>query len=161
MNIRTQTVLSGIAGKSGVVVHYSDVVRMSGFQDAPNSVEIKLEQPDSEIIYAILQGIGRAQVTGMSIKYPWYINRPYENKTAGEIVYRTRRAMRIKLGGKWRADLWALCAFPTIGCPNEFQDFLQRHPEKFILMPLIILFFLRQRLVRLLKKPFRFLVADP
>ncbi|MCX6896219.1 MAG: hypothetical protein NTZ16_12120 [Verrucomicrobia bacterium] len=160
MNIRTQTVLSGIAGKSGLAIHYSDVVRISGFQDAPDSIEIGMEQPDSEIIHAILQAIGRAQVTGMPFKYPWYVNRPYENQTAGDIVYKTRRMLRIKCDRKWRADLWALCAFPMLGCRNEFKDFLERHPKKLILMPLVILAFLKQRLGRFLKKPFRFLVAD-
>ena len=149
-----------MAGKSGLAVHYSDVVRISGFQDAPDSIEIRMEQPDSEIIHAILQGIGRAQVTSMPFKYPRYINRPYENKTAGEIVYKARRVLRNKCDRKWRADLWALCAFPMIGCRNEFQDFLERHPEKFILIPLIILAFLKQRLVRFLKRHLRFLVAD-
>jgi hypothetical protein len=63
---------------------------------------------------------------------------------------------------EWRASLWALFAYVEIGCPNEFQDFLKRHPEKSKFMLLVIPVVLKNRLIRRFKNLFRlFMPAAP
>jgi hypothetical protein len=146
MNANIQKLLLGIAKCAGLTLVFPDgaPIRISGYQDAAAPFFlISADQPDSELIFAILQKIGLvpAQANGFwAGKFAWYINRPYENETAGEVAYKTRRTLKQKLNREWRAGLWALCAYVQLGCPNEFQDFLKRHPEKLKLMPLVFIF---------------------
>src|SRR5208283_2874212 len=97
MNAELQTFLSGMAKCAGLTIEFPDgaPVRISGFQDGdPPFILIPADQPDSELIFAILQKIGRVPVQSVPLHFPWFINRPYENEFAGEVAYRTRRTVR-------------------------------------------------------------------
>jgi len=48
----------------------------------------------------------------------------------GECAYKVRRGLRRYCGKEWQADFWAIYAYSQIGCPDDFKDFLKRHPEK-------------------------------
>jgi len=156
MNYKIQTLLSGIAKGVGLNLEFSDgaSVRISGFQDDETPfILISADQPDSELIFAILQKIGLVPARGQVGYVPWFANLPYENEVVGEIAYKTRRTARQKFNSKWHADLWALCAYPLIGCPKEFFEFLKRHPEKIkwmlLVMPFALFGVLKTRWVRL------------
>lgn len=100
--------------------------------EAPVAV-IPLDQPQHEAIFAILHEIGDFKLHSKSprpLRMPWFINRPYENEFLGEVAYKTRRVVRQKVGHKLQADLWALCAYCLIGCPDDLKAFLKQHPEK-------------------------------
>jgi hypothetical protein len=160
MNTDTQKLLSGIAKCAGLTIEFPDgaPVRISGFQDDYSpSVLITIDQPDSELIFAILQKIGLVPVQSKPLHFPWLFNRPYKSEFAGEVAYRTRRTVRHNLNLEWRTGLWALCAYTQIGCPNELRDFLKRHPEKMKLMVLVWFVILRVRLVRFFYFPIRIL----
>ena len=152
MNANVQKLLSGIARSIGLTLEFPDgqPVRIFGFQDAATPFFlISTDQPDSELIFAMLQKIGLVPAQGASFwtgRYPWYIYRSYENETAGEIVYKSRRSLKQLLNREWRAGLWALFAYVQLGCPNEFRDFLQRHPEKLKLMPVVFFATLKARI---------------
>jgi hypothetical protein len=157
MNAQTQKSLSNLAKGVGLTIDFSDCapVRISGDEiGESDSILVNADQPDSELIFAILQQIGSVPMRSKRLHIPWYVNRPYENEFAGEVAFRTRRVLRHKYNTEWRASLWALCAYPMIGCPNEFQEFLKRHPEKWKFMPAIILASLKIRLVRFFSKFF-------
>ncbi len=154
MNPNTRKCFSDLAQFGGLTIEFPDgaPVRISGFRDGDSPVVlIRTDQPDSELIFAILQNIGFAFVPSETFwprYFPWYVNRPYQYEFAGEIAYRTRRALRRKCNREWRAGLWALCAYALIGCPSEFRDYLKRHPEKLKLMPLVLYGTLKTRFVR-------------
>jgi hypothetical protein len=158
MNAKIQTFLSGLAKCAGLTIEFPDgaPVRISGFQDGDSPFTlISADQPDSELIFAILQKIGLIPIQSDNFwprHFPWFLNRPYENESVGTGAYKIRRTMRQKLNSEWRAGLWALCAYPQIGCPNEFRDYLKRHPEKMILMPLVWLGTLKARLTGVFSK---------
>jgi len=160
MNANLRKLLSDLAKKAGLTLEFPDgaPIRISGFQDADSPFFlISTEQPDSELIFAILQKIGLVPAQGASFwtgKYPWYINRAYENETAGQTAYITRRILRQKLNSEWRASLWALCAYVQIGCPKEFRDFLECHPEKLKFIPLISFVTLKARIGNFFRRLF-------
>jgi hypothetical protein len=143
MNANTQKLLSGMAKSAGLTVEFPDnaPIRISGFQDGDCPlVLISTDQPDSELIFAILQNIGFALVPDHTFwprHFPWYLNRIYEYEFAGDVVYKARRAMRRICNREWRARLWALCTYGWMNRPAEFQDFMKRHPEKWNLIPLV------------------------
>jgi len=143
MNANTQKLLSGMAKSARLTVEFPDnaPIRISGFPDGDCPfVLISTDQPDSELIFAILRNIGFALVPNDTFwprHVPWYLNRPYEYEPAGEIAYRALRALQRKCNREWRARLWALCTYGWMNCPVEFQDFMKRHPEKWKLIPLV------------------------
>jgi hypothetical protein len=143
MNAELKTFLSGMAKCADLTIEFPDgaPIRISGYHDGDSPFFlINTDQPDSELIFTILQKIGLVPVHSdnyWSNHLPSYLNHPYENEFAGEVVYKTRRAVRQKLNTKWRAGLWALCAYVQIPCAAQFVQFLKRHPEKMILMPLV------------------------
>jgi hypothetical protein len=154
--MKIQELLTGIAKHVGLTLEFpnDEPVRISGFQGGGSPFYlIKADQPDSELIYAILLKIGLVPVQNKPLQFPWYVNRPYENEQAGEIAYKSRRTLRQKLNPEWRAGLWALCAYQMIGCPREFRDFLERHPEKWKLMLLVFFGVLKTRIVRIFCNP--------
>lgn len=156
MNANVQKLLSGLAKQVGLTLEFptGEPVRISGFQEGdPPFFLISPDQPDSELIFAILQKIGLVPVRSTPLRFPSFVNRPYENERAGEIAYRTRRTVRQQFNTEQRANLWALCAYFQIGCPNELLEFLERHPEKFILMPLVLLGVIKTRMVRIFYRP--------
>ena len=160
MNEKTMKLLSGVAKCAGLEIESPDdaSIRISGFQHGDTSVVfISTKQPDSDLIFNILQKIGQVAThpDNSPLPFPWYINRPYENESAGEVVYKTRRILQQKLNLEWRANLWALCAYRQIGCPHEFKDFLTRHPEKLKLMLLLLLGEFKTWLVRFIKFPIK------
>jgi hypothetical protein len=162
MNPATQKLLSGIAQCAGLTLEFPDgaPVRISGFQDGDTPFFlISADQPDSELIFAILQKIALVPVQSKPLPFPWLFNRPYANEFAGEVVYRTRRTVRHSLNLEWRTGLWALCAYTQMGCTNELRDFLQRHPEKTKLMLLVWFVILKARLVRFLCAPVKILAC--
>jgi len=94
---------------------------------------IDLNQPQHEVIFTFLREISHFTPQFKNprpLRMPWFINRPFENEILGEAAYKTRRALRQKLGKEWQADLWALCAYCQIGCPDDLKLFLKQHPEK-------------------------------
>jgi hypothetical protein len=156
MTAKIQNLLSDIAKCVRLSLEFPDgaPIRISGYQDADAPFFlISVDQPDSELIFAILQTIGLAPAQSRSPRFPWFLNRPYENEVAGEIAYKTRRTVRQKFNRKWHADLWALCVYPLMGCPNEYRDFVERHPEKIkwmlLAMPFVLFGVLKTRLTRL------------
>jgi hypothetical protein len=154
MNAKIQNLLSDIAKCVRLSLEFPDgaPIRISGYQDADAPFFlISVDQPDSELIFAILQKIGRVPVQVQienfwSRNLPWFINRPYENEAAGEVAFKARRLLRQQLNREWRAGLWALCAYVQLGCPNEFRDFLQRHPEKLKYIPLVCYVTIKNRI---------------
>jgi hypothetical protein len=158
MDAKLQKLLSDLGKCVGLTLDFPDgaPIRISGYQNADEPFFlISVDRPDSELIFAILQKIGLVPVQGESFwagKFPWYINRSYENETVGDIAYKTRRALKQNLNREWRAGLWAMCVYTQVGCPNEFLDFLQRHPEKLKLMPLVFIFTLKYRIGNFFRK---------
>lgn len=141
MNAELQTFLSGMAKCAGLTIEFPDgaPIRISGYQDGDSPFFlISADQPDSELFFTILQKIGLVPVQSDNFwpdHFPWFLNRAYENEFAGEITYKTRRTVRIKLNREQRADLWALCVYAQIPRAAQFVQFLKRHPEKRKLMP--------------------------
>ena len=158
MNAKTKTILTDLAKKAGLSLEITDgePIRLSGFEHGDATFFLfDLKEPDSELIFNILQKIGMVPVREKELKMPWIINRPYENERLGEAAYKTRRTIRHSLNSEWRSGLWAMCVYIQLGCPNEFKEFLNRHPEKMKLMPLIALAILKARFIRIISSPFR------
>jgi len=116
-------------------------VRISGYRDDDSPfVLISADQPDSELIFAILQKIGLVvadEKKSEMFRYTWFVNRPYENKFVGEAAYKIRRTIRQTFTREHRADLWALCIYVQMPCSAQLVQFLRRHPEEMKLMPFI------------------------
>jgi hypothetical protein len=99
----------------------------------PPVASIPLDQPQRDVIFAFLREISRftPQIKNTHLlRMPWFINRPFENETVGEIAYKTRRAVRQKCGKAWQADFWAMTVFPFVGTKDDMKAFLEQHPEK-------------------------------
>jgi hypothetical protein len=140
LNDQTKKLLSDLAKSAGLEINFADgaFICISGFRYGESPfVLINLDQPDCDLIFAILQKIGLVASKDKFFSLPWFLNRPYENEFAGEIAYKSRRVMRQQYNLEWRASLWALTAYPHIPCNNDFSKFLRRHPEKWRLMPLV------------------------
>jgi hypothetical protein len=136
---------------AGLTIEFPDAapIRISGYpDDDPPFVLIAADQPDSELIFAILQKIGLVPVQNAPFHFPWFLNRPYENERVGETAYKTRRTVRQKFKRGWRAGLWTMFVYSQLPCQNEFRDFLKRHPEKMILMPVVWFCILKIRLAK-------------
>jgi len=109
------------------------VLLRDGQPSEPPVATVHLDHPQHEVIFGILYEIGYFNLRFRNprpLRLPWFIDRPYENEILGEATYKTRRALRRICGEAWRADLWALCAYCAIGCPDDFKAFLNQHPEK-------------------------------
>jgi hypothetical protein len=117
-------------------------VRFYGCQDTESPIAvINSDQPQSELIFTILHEIAHKALhcqRQYRLPIPWFLNRPYENEVVGENVYKLRRALRLHCGQEWQADIWALCAYSLIGCPDDLKNFLQRHPEKMHLLLFVL-----------------------
>jgi hypothetical protein len=136
MNAEIQKKLVALAAEDGLETETAKdtllLSRASQHSEAPLAV-IHLDQPQHEVIFAFLHALGHFVLRYKNprpISMPWFVNRPYENETVGEIAYKTRRTLRLKLGKEWQADFWALCAYRLIGCPDDLKAFLKQHPEK-------------------------------
>jgi hypothetical protein len=128
-------------GGAGAAPPRSAPAKPFPYQDgAPPFLLINSDQPDSELIFAILQKILLVQVQNDDFwpqHFPWFINRPYENKFAGEVAYQTRRTMRMMFNREQKAELRALWVYARIPCIAQFVQFLKRHPEKRKMMSLV------------------------
>jgi hypothetical protein len=140
MNLRTQKLLSDLAIRYNTRLPFSPGQPIYLYKSQAPESEIAVfdpDQPQSELIFAILYAIGHEYLhrdKKYKLPIPSFVNRPYENEFAGEVAYKTRRAIRRFCGEQWQANLWALCEYYQIGCPEEFKEFLKRHPEKAYLM---------------------------
>jgi len=143
MKAELQKFLSGLAKCANLTVEFPDnaPIRISGFNDGDEPfVLINADQPESELIFAILQKIGLVPVQNDNFwpeHFPWFLNRAYENEFAGEVAHKTRRTLRQMLPPERRADLWALYIYAQIPCDAQFVQFLKRHPEKKKFMPFV------------------------
>jgi len=132
------------AGQFGLKLEITNdhlVLSPDGQDSQPPAAVISLDQPQHEVIFRFLFEIGYFELHvrhPYQLRMPWFINRPFENETLGDATYKTRRLLRLKFGHKWQAALWALFAYPKIGCPHDLKDFIQQHPEKFPLWLLVI-----------------------
>jgi len=158
MNANIKKLLTDLAEQAGLTLEFpnGEPVRISGFQDGDSPCFlINTDQPDSELIFNILEKIGLVPVQKTPITPPWFVNRPYENERIGEVAYKSRRAIRQKLNTEWRAGLWAMCAFVNLGCLVELDDYLDRHPKKWLLISLIMLAMLKTLVVKFISIPAR------
>jgi hypothetical protein len=115
------------------------VLRRGGQPSEPPVAVVHLDHPQPEVIFAILLEIGRFYIRFRNprpLPMPSFVNRPYENEILGDAAYKIRRAIRLKCGEVWQANLWALCAYGAIGCPDDLKAFLEQHPEK---LPFVLL----------------------
>jgi len=153
MNADLQNFLSGMAKCAGLTIEYPEgsPISLCGYPDDETRF-VNAGQPDSELIFAILQNIGLAASVTQEFRFPRYLNRLFENERIGQLAYKVRRTLRQKFNLRWRADLWALYVYSLLPCQNEFQDFLGRHPEKKILMPIVYLTNLKSRLLRMVQR---------
>ena len=95
--------------------------------------EIHLDHPQHEVIFTVLHEIGHFYIRSRNprpLPIPRFANRPYENEILGEAAYKVRRGIRQKCNENWQTDLWAMCAYCQIGCPDDLNAFLKQHPEK-------------------------------
>jgi hypothetical protein len=151
MNDELKSFVSGLAEHVGLTIEFPDggPIRISGYQDDdPPFVLISVDQPESELIFAILQKIGLASVNEGNFwekHLPWFLNRPYENETAGDVAYKIARTMKQKFNKENRADRWALLIYAQIPRAAEFVHFLKRHPEKMKLMPFVWFAFVKSQ----------------
>jgi hypothetical protein len=136
MNAEIQKKLVSLAEEDGLKIETANdkLVLFSANQhsEAPVAV-IDLNQPQHDVIFTLLHEIGYFKLhfkNPRPLRMPWFINRPYENELLGETAYKTRRALRLKVSKERQADLWALCAYRLIGCPDDLKTFLKQHPEK-------------------------------
>jgi hypothetical protein len=167
LNPEIQKKLCEIARQAGTELHFAEGMPISfhGCQhtEAPIAV-INSELPDSEQIYTILHEIGHAMLhykKDYKLPIPWFINRPYENEFLSDASYKTKRILKQKMNAEWQADCMALCYFCQLGARQEFQEFLQSHPEKTKLMLVVIPSILKNRLVSAFKKMFGFSNPKP
>ena len=136
MNPRTQELLCRIANESNGELKFDPglPIRLADSQDSGHTVAFfDVNLPDSELIYRILHAVRLHHVNlrpPKPLPMPFFVNRPYETEFAGEVAYKTRRALRRFCSKEWQADLWACCAYYELGCPQEFKAFLAEHPEK-------------------------------
>ena len=158
MNPEIQKNLCNRARHAGLELNFVEgmPIRFYGCQhtEAPIAV-INSDQPQCEQIFTILHEIGHFELhykKNFKIHIPAVLNRPYENELLSEVTHKTKRVIQQKLYQEWLVDLWAICAFFEIGCPDDFKEFFRRHPEKFKLFPLIIPFILKARLARKFKR---------
>lgn len=158
MNLKIQKKLCAIARYAGTELNFTEgmPIRFYGCQhtNAPIAV-INSDRPQCEQIFTALHEIGHFihhYQKDHKLPIPSLINRPYENEFLSAVTYRAKRIMWQKFNSEWQADLWALCAFCALGCPQDLQEFLRRHPEKLKLMLLMILVMWQGRLVRAFKK---------
>jgi hypothetical protein len=154
MNSDIQQFLSNLAGCGGLTITSPEgsPISISGYPDGEPRFVIA-DQPDSELIFAILKNIGLVAPVTQEPRIPWYLNRPYEIEPVGEFAYKTRRALRQKFNSQWQAGFWALYVYSLLPCQNEFLHFLKQHPRKLILMPVVLLTTLKFRLSRTFQRP--------
>jgi hypothetical protein len=140
MNPKIQQLLCRIACESGAELKFDTglPIRLYDSQDSEHPVGvIYSDLPPSELISRVLREVRLYHLNSRPQKpfpMPFFVNRPYENEFAGDVAYKTRRALKRFCGKEWQADLWAFCAYYELGCPNEFKAFLADHPEKAKLM---------------------------
>jgi hypothetical protein len=143
MDDELKNFLSGLAKHTGLTIEFPDgePIRISGYQDDdPPFVLISVDQPEYELIFAILQKIGLASVNENNFwakHLPWFLNRSYENVAVGDVAYKMARTIKQKFNKENRADRWALLIYAQIPRAAEFAQFLKRHPEKMKLMPFV------------------------
>lgn len=161
MNAEIQRRLCDLARAAGTELKFIEglPIHIYGCQhtEAPIAV-INSDLPQCEQIFTILHEIGHFVLhckTSRSLPMPLFVNRPYKNEIMAEIAYKTRRTIRRKFDKEWQADLWAFCAFFEIGCRNDFQEFLRRHPDKTKFLLLVFPVILKIRLTKLFKKLLR------
>jgi hypothetical protein len=96
------------------------------------AVDANLKQPEQ--IHTALHEIAHHALSHFEPQHrrrpPWYLERHYKSKFMAEVVYRTKRWLRLKFGMEWEADLWALLVFPKVGTRKDLETFLDKHPEK-------------------------------
>jgi hypothetical protein len=157
--------LCALARHAGLELKFAEGLptRFYGCQhtEVPIAV-INSDQPQCEQIFTILHEIGHFELhckKNHKVHIPALINRPYENALLSEVTDKARRVIRRKFYQEWVVDLWAICAFFEIGCPDDFKEFFQRHPGKMKMFPLIVPIILKARLIRkfklLLKRVFQ------
>lgn len=162
MNARIENILTGLAKQAELTLEFStaEPIRLSGFRgEEASSFEFDPNQPNSELIFNILEKIGLVPVQENPIKMPWFVNRPYENERAGEIAYKTCRTIRQKFNPDWRAKIWAMCAFVQVASYSELNDFLIRHPRMWLLIPLVMYGMLKAMVIKIVTLPFRILAG--
>jgi hypothetical protein len=160
MNARTENLLTDLAKQAGLTLEFptGEPIRLSGFGDAESPFfEFDRNQPNSDLIFNILEKIGLVPTRITPIRMPWFINRPYQNEQIGEIAYRSRRTIRQMCNQEWRARLWAMCAFVQVAPFTEQNDFLNRHPKYWLCIPLIMCGMLKALVVKIISVPSEFL----
>ena len=136
MNPQFKNWLSEFAECTGATVEFPDAmpVLVTGREDGqPCSLTVTLDQPESDLIFNILCAIGHfAFLNGNPRPWPlpWWLNRPYENETLGDLAYKAKRALRWNLNPKWQTELWAMGVYCQLPLPQQLASFFKRHPEK-------------------------------
>jgi hypothetical protein len=160
MNAEIQKKLVALADEAGMNVESAQNMPPSfcGCQhtQAPIAI-IDPNQPQHEQIFTFLHELGHFVLHykhSHPVRMPWYLNRPYKNEILGEAAYATRRALRLKLGKEWQADLWAMCLFCQLGCPDDLKAFLKQHPEKRPLFYLAVVGHVKTRIGKSIHKLF-------
>jgi hypothetical protein len=154
--------LTGLAEQAGLTLEFptGEPIRLSGFRDGDSPFfEFDPNQPDSNLILNILQKVGLVPMRETPVHLPWFIDRPYENERVGEIAHKSRRAIRQKYNLEMRARLWAMCAFFQIASYPEMNDFLERNPKYWLLIPIIVYAMLKTLFVKILSMPFEILAG--
>ena len=165
MNQERKKFLNDLAKSGDLRIEFPDgaPIRISGFRHGNGPMMlVNPDQPDSELIFDILQKIGlvATHIDSQPINFPRFLDRPYENERAGEISYKARRVVRQKFNANRRAELWALCAYSQLPFPLDFYFFAYRHPER---VPDIFLVWggsVKAKLTALFTSPLKFLSAS-
>jgi hypothetical protein len=96
------------------------------------AVDANLPQPEQ--LHTALHEIAHHELSHFEPQHrraaPWYLERHYKSKFMAEVVYRTKRWLRLRFGKEWEADLWALLVFPKVGTMEDIEALLAKHPEK-------------------------------
>jgi hypothetical protein len=133
------------------------VLFREGQPSEPPLAEIHLDHPQHEAIFSVLHEIGQFYIRFRNprpLPMPWFVNRSYENEILGEAAYKVKRGIRQKCSEKWQADLWAMCAYCQIGCPDDLNTFLKQHPEKASLFYIAVTAQVKTRIRQFIRKLF-------
>jgi hypothetical protein len=147
MTRKTKLLIRALADQFRLRIKYVNDLpaKVAGFLDpskASHTIVVNATKSKSDHAFTILHEIAHYILhfqRSHQMRLPWYLTRQWKSQPMNRFSKTTKRLVSRKFDDEWQADMWAVGALLFIGAKDDFQAFVNQHPDKTWLVSVCLL----------------------